>query len=135
MSLDSPIQINILDIDKSKTIGVAFPLDKNNFNQGTTTVREQIKTNLLNLMLTEPGERLYIPEYGIGLKKLLFSQEINLDALNSTINQKIQFYLPEITLIDTETDFVENEHLLYLKIIYRYNFDNSIDAIQLNFNS
>ena len=41
----------------------------------------------------------------------------------------------EITLIDTETDFVENEHLLYLKIIYRYNFDNSIDAIQLNYNS
>ena len=128
-------RINPLDINNNVTIGVAFPLDETNMFKGTETLEAQTQANLINLLLTEPGERLYIPEYGIGLKKLLFSQEINLDALNSTINQKIQFYLPEITLIDTETDFVENEHLLYLKIIYRYNFDNSIDAIQLNFNS
>ena len=65
-------RISPLNINKNVTIGIAFPLDEVNIFKGTQTVKEQVKTNLINLLLTEPGERLYTPNYGVGLKGLLF---------------------------------------------------------------
>ena len=127
-------KINPLDINKNVTIGVAFPLDENNLFKGTKTVQEQIKTNLINLLLTEPGERLYTPNYGVGLKGLLFEPNIDKDNLESKINQQINFYIPEISLINTQVNFIEDEHKLFITISYRSNLDGSNDAIQLNFN-
>ena len=127
-------KINPLDINKNITIGIAFPLNDINLFKGTTTVKEQIKTNLINLLLTEPGERLYTPNYGIGLKGLLFEPNIDQENLNSKINQQINFYIPEISLINTQVNFVEDEHKIYITISYRSNLDGSNDAIQLNFN-
>ena len=127
-------KINPLDIDKNITIGVAFPLNDVNLFKGTTTVKEQIKTNLINLLLTEPGERLYMPNYGVGLNGLLFEPNIDQENLNSRINQQINFYIPEISLINTQVNFVEDEHKLFITISYRSNLDGSNDAIQLNFN-
>ena len=127
-------KINPLDINKNITIGIAFPLNDVNLFKGTTTVKEQIKTNLINLLLTEPGERLYTPNYGIGLKGLLFEPNIDQENLNSKINQQINFYIPEISLINTQVNFVEDEHKIYITISYRSNLDGSNDAIQLNFN-
>jgi hypothetical protein len=127
-------RINPLDINKNVTIGVAFPLDSVNMFNGTQSVKEQIKTNLINLLLTEPGERLYIPNYGVGLKGLLFEPNIDQENLNSRINQQINFYIPEISLIESKVNFIKDEHKLYINISYRSNLDGSNDAIQLNFN-
>ena len=81
-------RVNPLDINKNVTIGVSFPLNEVNLFKGTKKVKEQIKTNLINLLLTEPGERLYIPNYGIGLKGLLFEPNIDQENLNSKISYK-----------------------------------------------
>ena len=53
-------RISPLDINKNVTIGVAFPLDDVNMFKGTQTLKEQVKSNLINLLLTEPGERVII---------------------------------------------------------------------------
>ena len=127
-------KINPLDINNNITIGVSFPLNEVNLFKGTQTVKEQIKTNLINLLLTEPGERLYTPNYGVGLKGLLFEPNIDKDNLESKINQQINFYIPEISLINTQVNFIEDEHKLFITISYRSNLDGFSDAIQLNFN-
>ena len=67
---------NPLDINNDITIGVALPLDETNMFKGTETTTEQSKTNLLSLLLTYPGERINLPLYGIGLKKLIFETNI-----------------------------------------------------------
>ena len=43
-------RINPLDINKNVTIGVAFPLAETNIFKGTPTTKEQVKSNLLNLL-------------------------------------------------------------------------------------
>ena len=106
-------RISPLDINKNVTIGVAFPLDNVNMFKGTRTVKEQVKTNLINLLLTEPGERLYIPNYGVGLNGLLFEPNIDQENLNSRINQQINFYIPEISLIEglkKTINYYENDY-------------------------
>jgi phage baseplate assembly protein W len=128
-------RISPLDVNKNVTIGVAFPLDEVNMFKGTTTVKEQVKSNLINLLLTEPGERVNEPNFGVGLKKLLFEQSPNIEVLKEKINTQIEFYIPTITLSDVSFTPSENEHKLFILISYNFNLDGSTDAIQLNLNS
>ena len=132
--VNSTRRISPLDINKNVSIGVAFPLDDTNMFKGTQTLKEQVKANLINLLLTQPGERVNEPNFGVGLKHFLFEQNIDIDSLNTVINEQINFYIPEISLIDSEVNFLDDEHLLFIKIIYSINSDNTMDAIQLNFN-
>jgi phage baseplate assembly protein W len=128
-------RISPLDINKNVTIGVAFPLDEVNMFKGTTTVKEQVKSNLINLLLTERGERVNEPNFGVGLKKLLFEQNPNIEVLKERINTQIEFYIPTITLSDVSFTPSEDEYKLFILISYSFNLDGSTDAIQLNFNS
>ena len=132
--IQSGRRINPLDRDKNVTIGVAFPLDETNMFKGTENIKEQIKSNLLNLLLTYPGERVNLPNFGIGLKSLLFEQDIDLDSLKSTIQSQINKFIPNVLLENIGSKTSENEHTLFLSLTYRYLLDGSSDTIQLNFN-
>lgn len=67
-----------------------------------------IKSNLLILLLTDPGERVMLPQYGTGLKKLLFEPN-NVDLISTAkqmIINAIEKWEPRISLeqIDISTD-------------------------------
>ena len=49
------------------------------------------------------------------------------------INQQINVYVPEITLLDTIVNSIPDEYKLFIKIVYIFNLDNTTDSIQLNF--
>ena len=134
-TIDNYIRINPLDLNKNVAIGVAFPFNADAVFNQTFTQKEQVKSNLINVLLTEPGERVNLPDFGVGLKNLLFETTIDTTNLEARIDNQVQIYIPEITLISAETDFSPDEHILYIKITYRYNPSNELDAIQLNFNA
>ena len=127
-------RINPLDLNKNVRIGVAFPLNKTNMFSGTKTVKEQIKANLLNLLLTYPGERINLPNYGIGLKNLVFEQKIELEDLKTNIQDQIKVYIPGVTLQNVFTSLSEDRHILSISLIYTYDLDNTQQQIQINFN-
>ena len=128
-------RISPLDIDKNVTIGVAFPLDNVNMFKGTQTLKEQVKSNLINLLLTEPGERVNEPYFGVGLKNLLFEQDPDVEILKEKITTQLEFYIPLISLSNVDINSTDDEHKLFIVISYSFNLDGSTDAIQLNFNS
>ncbi len=131
--INSIRRISPLDLNKNIKIGVAFPLDERNLFSGTETVQEQVKTNLINVLLTEKGERIFLPDYGVGLKNYLFEPDIDVDSLNQIVSSQINIYVPEISLTNTDINFVRDEHLLYVRLFYRIIHDNTEDSIQLNF--
>ncbi len=126
-------RINPLDINKNVTIGVAFPLDEVNMFKGTQTIKEQVKSNLINLLLTEQGERVNEPDFGVGVKKLLFEQSINKEELEEKINFQINFYIPEIILISVSVGSIDKENKVYITIAYRFKTDGSTDALTTTF--
>ena len=128
-------RINPLDLNKNVTIGVAFPIDEVNLFNGTQTMKEQVKSNLINLLLTDPGERVFEPKFGVGLKKILFEPHMNTINLEEVIQEQVNIYIPEIQIEGVRANFSPDEHILYLKIIYRFLLDGSNDSIQLNFNN
>jgi len=126
-------RIDPLDLNKNVKIGVAFPLDETNMFDGTETVQEQTKANLLSLLLTQPGERVNIPNYGVGLKNLLFENNIDIGLLKEKINVSIKRYIPNVSLLDVQLGFSEDKHTLLVSIVYKFLSDGNMDNIQLNF--
>jgi phage baseplate assembly protein W len=126
-------RINPLDINQNATIGIAFPLNDVNMFKGTQTVKEQVKSNLINLLLTEQGESVNEPNFGVGLKKLLFEQNINKENLEEKINFQIGFYIPEISLLSVSVGSIDDENKVYLTISYRFNLDGTTDALTTTF--
>ena len=132
--IQSARRINPLDLNKNVKIGVAFPLDETNMFSGTETVKEQIKANLLNLLLTYPGERVNLPKYGVGLKNLIFEQNIDLKTLKEKINNQIHIYISNIKLQNIKINESEDKHTIQISLSYIYLLDNTQQEIQLNFN-
>ena len=133
--IKSTRRINPLDLNKNVKIGVAFPLDEENMFSGTETVIEQTKANLLNLLLTYPGERVNMPNFGVGIKNLLFEQDIDLESLKETIQTQINNFIPNVSLERISLGASEDKHTLIIKLTYSYTLDNTEQTIQLNFNN
>ena len=127
-------RISPLDLNKNVTIGVAFPLDETNLFNGTETIKDQNKANLINLLLTHPGERVNLPKFGIGVKNLLFEQQVNLELLKEKITTQTSRHIPQIEVIDVKTGILEDKHTVFVSITYRSLLDQQDDSIQLNFN-
>ena len=123
-----------LDINENINIGVAFPLNETNLFKGTQTVNEQAKSNLLNLLLTYPGERINLPDFGVGLKKLLFEQNINAEELKIKIENQVRLYIPNIVIAKLEINPSEDDQTFFINVIYFSTFNGQVDSIQLNFN-
>lgn len=65
-----------------------------------TSVRDMIKQNLMMLILTNPGERVMTPEYGVGITQYLFqnfSENVYAD-IDKKIRQQVAEYMPIVTV-------------------------------------
>ena len=127
-------RIDPINLETDVAIGIPFPFNAEGVFYSTFTTKEQVKSNLINVLLTEPGERLFQPLFGVGIRNLLFEQGIDLEELKSRILIQTELYVPEITIQDVIVDKAPQSHTLFIKLTYSLNIDNDQDTIQLNFN-
>lgn len=82
-----------------------------------TTVKEVVKQNFKNLILTSPGERIMIPDFGVGIKRYLFEQNsINtIDRIQLKIKEQARKYMPFIEIQDIGSTMNENELIMTIK--------------------
>lgn len=134
MAINIKTGISPLDFNKNKAIGVAFPFDSPGVFRQSFQEKDAVKSNLINLLLTEPGERIMEPTFGLGLKNKLFENNINVEELKLQIGDKINQFIPQINLIDVNAQLIENSHTLMIQISYRITSSGEQDAIEVNFN-
>ena len=78
------------DLQKNIAIGVGLPFNKPSAFKSTYSTKEQVKYNLINLLLTNKGERIENPEFGCDIKKSIFdfiNNEINVAAAPTKIGK------------------------------------------------
>ena len=134
MAINLKSGINPIDLNKNRAIGVAFPYDSPGVFRQSFKEKDAIKSNLINLLLTEPGERIMEPTFGLGLKNKLFENNINVEELKINIGDKINKFIPQINLVNVDAQLIENSHTLMIQISYRITSSGEQDAIEVNFN-
>tara|TARA_R110000782_G_scaffold227560_1_gene314289 strand:- start:1882 stop:2313 length:432 start_codon:yes stop_codon:yes gene_type:complete len=131
---NSDISINPLDLNKNVAIGVVFPLMNGGNFQQSFTLKEQVKSNIINVLLTQQGERVNQPDFGAGLKNVLFENDIDQEEIASRINEQLQTYVPEVNIDNVLVDTDVDKHLIFITLVYSFLLDNTQDSIQININ-
>ena len=74
-----------------------FPIDTDNISSFVLNedIGSNAKQNLKMLILTDKGERIMIPDYGVGLRKYLFENISNGNILHESKVQKLEKVLFE----------------------------------------
>ena len=134
------INISPLDLKENDKVAIGVTLPFNGsavFNQSFTT-KEQVKSNLINLILTSPGERIMNPDFGIGIRDLIFEQVVDAESLKGQIIDSAARYVPEIEILDLTTRRVSDStnpeiYQLRIAITYALLFNNEVEAVELNF--
>jgi len=93
------------------------------------TLKKNIKQNLKMLLLTNPGERVMNPNFGVGVNQYLFEMVEDQSVyanIDSKIREQISLYMPYLKI--QRIDFVaqNNKNKINLKISY------SVPRISLN---
>ena len=103
MPIPQTIRVNPLDLQGNIGLGVSLPFDgpSGPFNS-TYSTKTQIKSNLINLLLTNKGERVFNPEFGADLKTILFEgiTEDTSELIKELINFNVSIFVPEVQIID-----------------------------------
>tara|TARA_R110002020_G_scaffold354443_1_gene567209 strand:+ start:5406 stop:5813 length:408 start_codon:yes stop_codon:yes gene_type:complete len=100
----------------SVALGFSLPMSGRAVFNPTYTSREVVKTNLVNWLLTNRGERVFRPNFGADLRALLWEgiNEGTTNALESRIKDSIASNFPSIQ-------------------VKKLNFDNQPDSNIINF--
>ena len=126
------IQINPSE-KRNKALGVIFPFNAEGVFFSSYTTAEQVKSNLLNVLLTEPGERVFKPNFGVGLRNYLFENSNDLSLLEDRINNQINRNITGIELLNVNLLKAPDSHEIKIAISYRVLANQELDTIQINF--
>jgi phage baseplate assembly protein W len=135
MPIPQTIRVNPLDLQKNIAIGVALPFNGPGVFKSTYTTKDQIKSNLINLLLTDIGERIMNPNFGTNLKRFLFEgiTNINNEALIDSLNNSISIYIPEVTVTNIILIPTTDSNLINLTINYYLNISQTPDQVTVQF--
>ena len=99
---------------------VVLTRDKANGFAMVETIEELVRQNLTTLILTNPGERVMAPQYGVGLNKFLFE---NMGTnVYSNIEQEIKTqagqYMPGVAIGNIRFFTNEDNNSINLQVSY-----------------
>lgn len=107
-----------------KFINIQFPFKDGNLGQFINLNNEDnsaIKSDLMHLILTRKGERLYMPDFGTDLLKYIFelNDETTRADIRKDINETVKKYLPNLSINNVSvTESESNEHKVDIRIDY-----------------
>ena len=140
MPIVQTTRISPLDLQKNIAIGISLPFNGNfgPFNS-TYSTAEQIKSNLINLLLTNKGERVFNPEFGSDLKRIIFEQallekdEEKEAFIQKVVVKSISTFIPEVTVQRIDITTSPDENSLSLTLSYNLKLSGNSDQITVEF--
>ena len=111
---------------RTRYINIDFPFsdsDKGFYFKLNQTNRDAIRADLLHLLLTNKGERLYSPNFGSGLKKFIFepNDTITHEKIRDNLNETIKEYIPNLIVNSINFRNDENQELIIVELTYTVN--------------
>lgn len=128
-------QIDPLDLQPRKAIGVKLPFSGNAVFNSTYISSDAVKTNLINYFLTSRGERYLNVEFGNGLQALLFDQltEDKVKEIDARIKADLELYFPRVEIVDIQTTGIPDSNSVEFSMRYKIKNTNIQDEVVINF--
>jgi phage baseplate assembly protein W len=99
-----------------RTYGINFPFRDSNFGdylQLTQYQKDEIRADLIHLLLTRKGSRYYLPTFGTRIYEFIFEpfDGLTFDAIESDIRDAINLFMPNLIVnsITIEPASIEDE--------------------------
>ena len=85
------------------TYGINFPFRdsvRGDYLDLTNTAGQEIRADLINLLLTRKGSRYFLPDFGTRLYEYLFEpfDGLTFDAIESDIRSSVEKYIPNLLI-------------------------------------
>lgn len=135
MPVPKTYRVDPRDLQKNIAIGIGLPFNKPSAFKSTYSTKEQIKYNLINLLLTNKGERIENPEFGADIKRELFEQidENTFESIKNKIIDNVSIFLPEITLTNIIINPLTDNNTINVNIEYYVNISGETEKLNINF--
>ena len=128
-------KIHPLDLQPRKAVWVSLPFSAKAVFTSTYTTKDALKSNIVNYFLTEKGERFFNPNFGAGLRAILFDQmtEEKGEEIKHTIASGLADWFPNVVAntIKVRNNPDTNTTTIYLK--YSIAQTNIQDELLINF--
>lgn len=100
-----------------KTYGIQFPFrdsTRGDYLRLTETPEDEIRTDLLHLILTRKGSRYYLPDFGTRIYEFIFEplDGPTFDGIKADIQDAVDKYIPNLQINNISvTPYLESDEL------------------------
>ena len=138
MPIPQTVRVNPLDLQGNIAIGVSLSFNgpAGPFNS-TYSTKDQTKSNLINLLLTNKGERIMNPEFGCDLSTALFEgiTEDTTLLIQDLIRNSVETFIPEVQITDilVNQDISQNQNTVSVTVKYKLRISQNADQVTVQF--
>jgi len=137
MPIPQIVRVDPKDLQKSRAIGISLPFKEAKVFSKTLSTKAQIKSNLINLLLTTKGERILNPQFGSNFKTLLFEPltDILVEQIKENILISINTFIPDITVTGMEIIPDVDHNRVTAMVSYELKISKDKDKIYIDFST
>ena len=90
--------INTIDVNNNVAVGVAIPFNQPAVFRSTFTTVDQIKSNIINYILTNKGERIFNSNFGSNIRNQLFNNSTpqTVSNIELTLRSELETNFPQV---------------------------------------
>ena len=109
-----------MNLKENKHLSFPFRIGTNGRTAQTISLDDHIRDEIMQLLLTNPGERQFLPKFGGGVRQLIFSNvnDLTLAKTKSLITESLSNWLGERIEINKIEFESQNEKVL-IKLEYK----------------
>lgn len=119
-------------MDGGRHLAFPFRIGSDGRCAAPRTLDEHVRGELLQLLLTAPGERPFLPSFGAGLKRLVFERNDPISAAlaKATVAQALSRWLAARIRVES-LDVVADDATLRVDLAYRVLATGEVRAVSL----
>jgi phage baseplate assembly protein W len=92
--------INPIDVNNNVAVGVAIPFNQPAVFRSTFTTVDQTKSNIINYILTNKGERIFNLNFGSNIRSQIFNNSTpqTINNIEMTLQSDLELNFPQVKL-------------------------------------
>jgi phage baseplate assembly protein W len=123
---------NPIDVGSRVAIGVSLPFNAPQVFTQTYTTQDQIKSNIINYILTDRGERVFNPTFGSNIRASIFENitPTLLQNLQITLQDDLKMNFPSVNFYKIEITPNYDTNVINIAIYYSV-YNNPVTEINI----